>query len=391
MTPRRTPITRLLPIVLALCLVAGVAHAQEHVFQLSPSPFGFYLEVPVEAGRTEMAFKKEPPYAGEVIRGALPTGPAKKDHTGFAADPGADSVYFDQNRNLDLTDDPTTGRPPSRFTAPADAVRVRCADGDMMRTYWITPTDPRQEEWVESADEPWDNVYVISGWRQAIELNGAKWWLGVIDNLDGVLDKQDVLILAPGDDSAAGFDEPNHQNRLRIPERLFLNGVGYEMSFTFEPQDGKAQVIARFHESTPAMGELSLTGDSVARVILSGDWTVVLDNPAGPAPVPAGTYRSQHVCVADPTGYGSCRAILERDIVVEANQPVLLEAGGPIGPKIVANRVGRTLTLTPVLAGVGNERYYTTVPLAMLLAGDAPAFTVHQEGKEIAAGSFAYG
>jgi hypothetical protein len=152
---------------------ATVAHLQYREVDFAPLAW----EVGVERGAS---FSKEPAYSGPgVFRGLLKLGNDTNAFMPFAWDERQRRLYLDLNRNRDLTDDSAgvftaTGQDlqlfrgiPLGFPSNQGAYQVKVdahvfaqgGSGGMVRVF----------------------LYVRSVWDGAVELNGRKWYVAVIE------------------------------------------------------------------------------------------------------------------------------------------------------------------------------------------------------------------
>ena len=86
-------------------LAAGLA-ASAATYPLKYRASGESESFSLPLDKSEVRFKKEPAYEGEVVRSLLAVAPGGGEFIGFACDLQAKKLYLDLNRNLDLTDDP---------------------------------------------------------------------------------------------------------------------------------------------------------------------------------------------------------------------------------------------------------------------------------------------
>ena len=101
---------------------------------------------------------------------------------------------------------------------------------------------------------------ILSSYKGEIELQGKKWLLEIQDNLDGVLDQKDRLLLQPVDHQA---NEAASSGFMPVPSRLFLEGHLYKVDFKYEAGSGPAPLLAGFTEMSSPMAEMALDGESI--------------------------------------------------------------------------------------------------------------------------------
>jgi hypothetical protein len=367
--------------LVATALAAPVCEAQEQVLRLRYAA-NTLPDLPLPSlGDMEVAFVAEPVYDGPVVRGALQTGPTKQDFVGFAADLGAGRLYMDANRNLDLTDERPYTTSSDRSWQSFGDVLVADAEGDTTRSYMVQMTFSVRAPGVWSA-------VVRSGWWGTLDLDGTKWRVAVVDNLDGVLDETDLLAIQP-DDNTWNWLTQDHPSRLPFGDRIFFEGHAYTLKPEFVPGQKDADLVVTVQGWRPHLGELRIEGEWISRLILSGDATVVLDSPGAVVQVPVGRYRSQRIFVDDADGYGLCKADRYGEVAVTEGGATALKVGGPLGPGVTVTRRGSQLELGTHLMGIGG------VPYTALGEGDlgrpAPRFVVYSGAKAIASGAFRYG
>jgi hypothetical protein len=156
---------------------ASVAHLQYHEVDFAPLAW----EVGVESGAR---FSREPVYSGPgVFRGLMRLGNDTNAFLPFAWDERQQRLYVDLNRNRDLTDDPA-----GMFTA-ADRGLQLFRGIPLQFASQQGPYQVRVDVHVFGQGGPGGAVrvflYVRSLWDGAIELNGKKWYVAIIDRPDG--------------------------------------------------------------------------------------------------------------------------------------------------------------------------------------------------------------
>lgn len=424
-----------LAFLLIVSLLPPLADAAQtkHVFRLQHKETGFSLQVPIDIEGKEVVFKKEPDFAGRAItRGALQTGRDESNFIGFAWDKREGELYLDLNQNLDLTDDPVYRSNPAQPFQRFQNVKLTLTVGELSVPYVIDfdffgPFGP--------------SASVRSGWQSEIELNGKKWLLAVVDNMDGIIGKipsfeepsnlsdpfdftsllglpgSDVLVLKTGDapeevaeDKPAGtdlfpvpmpgfFEEMSDPDRFPVPQRLSFDGASYDLAFAFEPGETQTELVATFTESDAPTGELRIGGQFIKRLVLEEDARdglslVILDSPDATVTIPGGEYSTERVDLEDTRSGRLLRAEpYDSRVVIVANKSALLNVGGPLKHDLSVDRRGRTLELTYALAGAGGENYTDPEPTAPFLQSTErkPKFYIYRGDTTIASGSFEYG
>jgi len=390
---------------------AGVIAERETLSPIEPErvefrlPFkaeGFSLPLDLALDTTEVSFNKEPEYtSSKVVRGAIPLGPEKKDIIGFAWDVEAEQLHIDKNANLDLTDD----RAESSSWASDDKtnqsfvlVDLQTPFGERALLHYLEFTFTYR-----SANRVTGTLKVTSGWSGDIELNGRKWRMSVVNNMDGTIDNRDLLTLnrpVPKVEKAQSrFSRYRGRRRMVDSEQekgfpafpadgsLEFDGHYYDLAFTFEPGRGGPTMVAAFEETAPVMGELVVKGKGISRLVLSGPRTVVLNEPGQRVSVPAGDYTRQQI-VIDGGRAGTLQAKTSHTVSVREGQPVELAVGGPLDNSLTVKQSGSLVSLDYQLRGIGGEVYTTEMePLSY----NPASFQVRKGGRTIKSYQFRYG
>ncbi len=385
---------RLCSCVLAMVIAPVAVLAQEgrpqtHSFRLQHKPHGFALEVGVETEGREVQFKKEPEYGGsDVVRGGFPVG---DDFVGFAYDQAGDKLYVDLNRNLDLTDDEGgVFEDETRFVSEFESVLIP------------GPTASAPYRVDVRFYGSYCVVDVKSGWEAEVELDGQKRRLAVIDNLDGVIGGNDVLVISEDANSKGGYAHDPHPNRIQAPTRLWFDGAHYELSFVFEEEE----LVATFTQTDVEVGRFELEGRQVSRLVLETNTvldtdeplsdgaspgmvtlTALVDKPEGHVTVPVGGYRVSDVYLEGGNPPGLFHARLDQHLTVAPGEPARLKAGGPLENKLAMTRSGRTFTFDYSLEGADGREYKELGDERGVL----PEVLIARNGEQIAAGQFEYG
>jgi hypothetical protein len=379
-------------LALGLSLWSMQAHAQTASGNVPRSfPLQFVaksasMSLVVEPGRAEVKFRKEPDFGKDrVFRHALSVGPEKADFLGFAVDLTAKTLYVDLNQNLDLTDDPQgifkgEGSPGSY--AAFKSVRIAFKKNGLDRSLVFEPFQYYSD----------DSGYLVlkSSCQAEIALSGQKWQLEVMDNLNGAIDDSDLFMIAPAAETGSPKGDRPAYSAMKIPKTLFLGGRLYRLKFTFAAQPGAAPLTVDFSEITAAMGELSLNGRFVARLVLEGKALAILDSPAQTVAVPSDTYKVQSMYLQSAPGNPLLvcnRVDSVKQLAVAAGAPAHLDAGGPVESSVNAASRGSMLTLSYLLRGVGGELYTAVNPDAK----NPPTLTISQGGRQLNSGKFQFG
>jgi hypothetical protein len=145
-----------------------------------------------------------------------------------------------------------------------------------------------------------------------------------------------------------------------------------------------------FIEQPVTPGQLEVRGQHIHRLILrDGPWMVGLDEPAGPIPVPAGSYAAHMVQLR----HGDARAYpqvwpadrgIQRQTVIEPGQPIELVVGGPLTNMVQVKRRTHHVHFDHQLVGAGGQAY-------RIAEQNLPRFTVFRGEKVVATGNFEFG
>jgi hypothetical protein len=332
--------------------VAIVAHLQYREVDFAPLCW--------EINVTRRApFAREPVFSGsQVFRGQFVLDRSTNQVVPFAWDFRERKLYLDLNHNGDLTDDPA-----GMLTASGQGLQLfrgirlpfASADG---------PYDVLVDAHVFGNERtPRVFLYVRSLWEGAVELNGKKWYLAVIDWPDGrfgptasLKEIGDRMILRPWADRGEPFlwwhatlqhvhalshvklvDFPFRYagnaevfDAFNVPASLFLPGQAYRLEYHFK-HGGNLEVA--FHAFQPPLGKLHLGGEDLRRVVLDGGAagiTAVLDSPGTEVEVPAGIYPRQIVLLQRAGFTNVAVGLGTNTLAVTEAQPATLNAGGPL-------------------------------------------------------------
>jgi hypothetical protein len=383
-------------IVLVLALAAfGTAtqaapEGAERAFRLSYKPDGFLLPVRIDLKGAEFVFKKERPFDGrEILRGALPISPDGQNRVGFAWDETEGLFYLDLNQNLDLTDDPLgVFRTDPELPVFGNA-RMRFVRHGVPIGYVADVNPYRSPEGEE------DCIFrVRSGWLGEIELRDQRLLLGVVDNMDGVIDGNDILILRTDKDSVQELDDPFDPDRFPAMKGLYVNGRSYDISYAFESGETDTALVVTFAEHAIPMGQLEIEGDFLKRLVLergeSGSMSVaVLESPARRVACPVGVYDRLKVYLETGGAFQTLFATREEPIRVGEQRAAQLKVGAPLNNTVDVTREGNTLGLTYHLLGVGGEDYARELRRTEIQTF-RPEFIVYHGSRELYRGMFSF-
>ena len=253
------------------------------------------VEVRVQRGAS---FVKEPAYAGRRIsRGRMVLDSNTNRFLPFAWDIEQGKLYLDLNQNGDLTDDPAgvltaSGRDLQLFRGIRLRFPSQNASYDVM-------VDAHVFEQGEAGTPARVFLYVRSLWEGAVELNGTKWYLGVIDRPDGRIGPAasfkeigDRMILRPWLDATsclwwhatlAYVHDLSHVKLVNfpfryagnaevfdafsLPAKLFVKGQTYRLAY--QPES-KGSLAVTFEPLQAPLGRLEVAGEHIRRVVLDG-------------------------------------------------------------------------------------------------------------------------
>lgn len=397
---------------------APVAHLQYRDVNFAPLAW----EVGVERGAT---FSKEPVYSGAgVFRGLLRLGSDTNMFMPFAWDERQQRLYLDLNRNRDLTDDPA-----GVFTA---------TDGGLQLFKGISlefpskqgPYQVRMDAHVFGQGGQGGEVrvflYVRSLWDGAVELNGKKWYVAVIDRPDGRLgpalaakEISDRMVLRPWAErdkpflwwhaTLAHMHALSHVKLVTFPYRyagnaevfdafnfpanLFLEGQAYRLDCRVERTDTRAGLALSFQRFQAPLGKLHLGGDFIHRIVLDSasspdGFTTVLDAPSADVEVPVGVYARQLVLLQRAGGTNFAVGLGTNRLAVTQTNEAHLDAGGPLQNKVeIARASDGTVSLQYRLANAGNIGFH----LAFHNEKAPPQLAIRQADAEVGRGRFEFG
>ena len=356
---------------------------QEVSFSLSQ----WYHVVTARSG----AFKKEPPFGrNSVFRGTLPLGGGETNEMAFAWDRTAGVLYFDLNRNLDLTDDPAgvftsdhrSGLNYQRFNKVH--VPMKTTAGTCQALVDLNCYDYGGMTC---------NVMLRSCWQGKVTLQGVEWQIGLVAHPfeQKAFFEGSSLLLRPWSEHNQPFStDSGSLETFPFSQKVFVGNHAYQLQCTAEPQGTAPRVRVQFTEQTPALGDLKVTGVFLQRVTLEGgDYMVVLDRPEAVVKVPVGSYKRFNACLK----IGGMEAhfnwpaeVVEKRLVVSAQKPLLLPVGGPLTNSVSVIAQGRKVWLVYELVGAGG-----TYQLVNQDRAHPPEFTVYLGDTKIASGTFEFG
>ena len=270
-----------------------------------------------------------------MVRGALVTGPnPKSDLLGFAVDSKRKRLYLDLNRNLDLTDDPKGVHYSGFFTnwKRYSDIDIYVQRGEMHIPYRI-------DLWINRFSS------VKSGWSGTIDRGETIWILDVVDNLDGVLDRKDILAIDFG-------------NRFPWNPNLFLDGEAFDLAYLFENRDGTGVLVIEARPIHPPMGRLKIEGAGIEQLVLTGYFNAIINQPQKEIMVPAGRYTRKIVYIgSDEESERGFSGRIKYSLEIVEGETTVMKAGKPLRNSVEWTRRGSMIDLKYALVGVGGEKY----------------------------------
>ena len=397
---------------------APVAHLQYHEVDFAPLSW----EVGVERGAV---FSREPMYSGpSVFRGQLKLGNDTNMFIPFAWDERQQRLYLDLNRNGDLTDDSS-----GVFTSPGKDLQlfrgILLGFPSKQGPYQVK-VDAHVFGQGGSGGTVRVFLYVRSLWDGAVELNGKKWYVAVIDKPDGRIgpalankEISDRMVLRPWAERDKPFlwwhaalpymQDLSHVKLVTFPYRyagnaevfdafnlpanLFLEGQAYRLDYQAERAGTQAGLALSFQRFQAPLGKLHLGGGFIHRLVLdsgasSDGFTAVLNGPASDVEVPVGMYPRQLVLLHREGGTNFAVGLGTNQLAVTETKEASLDAGAPLQNRVeVARASGGTVSLQYRLANAGNIGFH----LAIHSEKAPPQLTIRQVDAEVGRGRFEFG
>ncbi|HOW98364.1 MAG TPA: hypothetical protein P5567_07045 [Kiritimatiellia bacterium] len=365
------------PILIGLAMLSAAPAPAEDV-AMAWQESGFQHSLYVDLENQEVAFKKEPAYAGEqVLRAALPFGAARAEQLPFALDWTGKKLRLDANYNLDLTDDPVLD---------ADA---SISDRLIFKGVELEAAGPPARRYRADLEFPPGGSFMLanlrSGWVGTWLRGTSTWRVVFVDDLDGAWDEDDLFAMAA---DSAEFQKDPRAFALEPVQGLFIDGVHSEIRLA-PAADGTWLFSMR--ETAVPMGRLRVAGDMVERLVLQGGAKgrkAILNKP-GPDPVtvPAGTYPVQDITLA--TSIGRLTSSRPADLVVRAGEETELKVGAPLRSRGTAHRDRGEIEVQYELQGVGGEAY--RLPADRRTDENRPRVEIFKGGRRVARGAFEFG
>jgi hypothetical protein len=357
-----------------------------------------YTEVPYGVNNegvsmTERAepFKHEPASTGKVIRGTLNFGGSNTNTYAFLWRFDEGKLALDLNQNQDLTDDPagTLSRqslgPLNYQTFTNVHLKLRSAAG-------ICPVVTDLHFWHYGyGSRPGCSAELHSFWQGQVTLAGVDWQVGLVPNFWRPMEAcdGDALLLRPWSrhqeafsGSGSTFDAPI------FARKVFFGGHAYELHWRPGAETAQMKPSLEFTEQAVTLGEARLTGQFVKRIILSGDYLSIFDQPAASVKLPTGSY-SQSGLLLEKDGAQAYPTVESgaRSLKVTAQSPTVLAVGGPLTNSVTATRRGEDLVLNYQIIGAGGQTYQ----MANVNRLHPPEFAIYKGERKIASGNFEFG
>ncbi len=344
----------------------------------------------IETLESKVEFKKEPDYAGrDIVRGAMRCGAGPGNIVGYAFNKTSGKLYLDSNVNQDLTDDKVHNveRLFRDYFEDYEGLELRVPRGELEVPYSMS----------FSYNSSYTQMSITSGWQGTVELDGKTWKLSIVDNLNGLLDQNDRLVIAPAETDKKGKGSYSLDFvDMAFPERLFFQGTNYELSAEFVAGEDDAELLLKLREVDSPTAVIDVEGENIRWLLLEGSQSVVLASPSGQVVAPAANYDAfyQSVILAGDSGE-FYKASGNTDLSLKSGETSSFKMGGPLNNSVNVTRSGSGLTLDYALVGIGGETYEALgcdddETLFMTVVNN-PGFAIYKDGEELASGNFEYG
>lgn len=380
------------------CLTASAQQSRVFRLESQSSAFSYGVNLPWEG--EEVIFKQEPDYEGtKVVRGRFPRDPETGLFTGFAWDVAAGTLCLDLNRNLDLTDDGPSARHRFRSSRPT------WFGGEIVLR---VPKDGLELDYAISLDLHFSGRYryqsmqIKSGWAGPVVLSGVTWEMGIVDNANGVVDREDRLFLRPPPEEPPHaivgiepFDEWGDplSGLEDVPRYLWLDGRAYEIQYEFVQGEKNVDLAVTVTEYEPPLAQLDVAAPAIRRILLQdpgqegGLATVVINHPTKRVQIPAGHYSHQQLLLDYGGEDGFLRTTATPDILAEPDKTVTYPYGPPLRNTVTSAFSGRGIYLRhQMLDRTG--AHCSTIGRAK---PEPPRFVIECDGEQVFSGAFRYG
>ena len=399
-----------------------------------------YREVEFAPVATEISilpdahFRKLPAFTGrDVFRGYMCFGTDTNLFIPFAWDEEQRKLYVDANRNGDLTDDA-----PGGYTAADKSLElfrgVRLEFPSPQGAYQVLVDAHVFGQAGGPVRKPRVFLYVRSLWEGGVELNGQKWYLAVMDGLDGRIGPatslsqvSDRMVLRPWEQRHEPFLwwhatlEKMHSlshvklvtfpyrwagnaevyDAFNLPENLFFQNQAYHLDYHTENSNGTANLAVTFNPVQPALGPVRVNGEYFQRVVLDGGmspggFTAILDSVLRDQPgtesgrdvqVPVGSYPRQIVLLQREGHSNVAVGLATNPIVVTETGTNFFTAGGPLNGSVRIETLPVQVRLDYQLTNASGILFH----LVRQEEKNPPRFEMRQGDKLVAQGAFEFG
>ena len=334
------------------------------------------------------AFRKEPALdRRNVIRGVLPWGTRSEQAIPFIWEKGQGRLYLDLNRNRDLTDDAkgvldSASRANSQSFTNIHLV-LPTASGDRPVRLRLTFT---------SYGAGGVNVQagLCSYWQTKISPRGNEWQFGLVEELlaeNGSLPPQWMLLRAWAERQRPFNLLSASPDFCGITKNVFFDNRAYGLDFHYEAGGDAPKYRVTFKEQSLPLGELTVTGANLHRLILGAPtWmTLLLDRPAGTMKVPAGSYSVDEIWLRK--GEVEVVRLGAGRVTVDPERAATLVAGGPLTNSVEVKDDPYGLYIRYKLVGADGGAYKLPRPDYE----HPPEFAVFQGTNRVATDKFQYG
>lgn len=364
---------RLLPALLFLFLtaIAGAARAEDTIATRLEYNYNAIFYPLADAPEADVTFRKEPQLPeGKVYRRMLKFG---ENEYGLLWHPGAKQLYLDDNRNLDLTDDPGNPRNPERAegTVLHDhdfPVYLKLKSGALTIPYRLDLDISMR----------WMRAGITSGWTGSARFSGKEYRIRVIDTGDPGINASDRIEIS----NLSQSPEPS-RDFSSFPTHAYIEGRQYKLTASFEGDARSPNLILSFAPEPVDLSPLKLVGTMQHLVLADSKGTqlTVYDKPVSASlSVPVGKYDMARVLIDEGTW-----TVSNSPFTVEPGRPTNLKIGGPLRRAIVARQHGTLLDLDYSHVGVGGETYQAAA------REGTPSYTLEKGAFVLASGMFRYG
>jgi hypothetical protein len=350
------------------------------------------LTLPLSISTQSDPFPNEPAVSPRSVRrGTFRVG--SMGELRFIWDQRQGQLYLDLNRNADLSDD-TEGR-------------FSCANGARSENYqqfdnvrFDLPINGITQKMrftvsLYAFGQVGGSIALHSYWSGQTVLAGREWELGIVPTAFGPAKtgNDEILLLRPWTAVGTGFNVGDGSlDAFACGSNLFFQGQAFDVQRKVSAAAPLHFEIALTTRET-ALGQVWFTGQHVRRALLAdGPWTVVIEEPTGTLSVPQGTYRTHMVHLRK----GDAEARLERGwsgpgalrqpVIVHADTPALVTAGGPLTNTVTVQRRGQSLVFNYQLIGAGGETYRPGRN-----SGEPPRVAIYHGERLLESGNFEFG